>query len=99
ITGQANEFDRRIRLERSPRFGIVGKPLELTYRVLATNGATAPVDVRVSVNGERITTEQAIIGHETPLQITLPTAGRNIVELAIDPVEGELTASNNRTVA
>ncbi|MBX3598132.1 MAG: hypothetical protein KF874_11250 [Rhizobiaceae bacterium] len=99
ITGQANEFDRRIRLERSPRFGIVGKPLELTYRVLATNGATGPVDVRVSVNGERITTEQAIIGRETPLQITLPTAGRNIVELAIDPVEGELTASNNRTVA
>jgi hypothetical protein len=29
----------------------------------------------------------------------LPTAGRNIVELAIDPVDGELTATNNRTVA
>ncbi|MCO5065099.1 MAG: glutamine amidotransferase [Rhizobiaceae bacterium] len=99
ITGQADEFDRRIRLERSPRFGIVGKPLDLTYRVIATNNVTGPVDVRVSVNGERVGTERAFIGQEMPLQITLPTAGRNIVELAIDPVEGELTAANNRTVA
>ncbi len=99
ITGQPGERDRRIRLEKAPRFGLVDKPLDMTYRVIATDGATGAVDVRVSINGERVRVDRAFIGEETPLQITLPRAGRNIVELAIDPVEGELTPINNRTVA
>lgn len=99
ITGEPGERDRRIRLEKAPRFGLVEKPLDLTYRVIATGGETGAMEVRVSINGERVGVERAFIGQETPLQITLPRAGRNIVELAIDPVEGELTATNNRTVA
>ncbi|TWG97138.1 hypothetical protein L598_002200000220 [Mesorhizobium sp. J18] len=99
ITGNEDEQDRRIRFERAPRFGLVGKPLEMTYRVIATNQETGTVDVRVNVNGEQVAVEQAIIGEETPLQITIPNAGRNIIELAIDPVEGELTETNNRAIA
>ena len=36
---------------------------------------------------------------EMPLELAIPGAGRNIVELAIDPVEGELTDTNNRAIA
>ena len=99
ITGQPGERDRRVRFERAPRFGLVDKPLDLTFRVIATGGETGAVDVRVSINGERVGVERAFIGQETSLQITLPNAGRNIVELAIDAEEGELTAANNRAVA
>ncbi|WP_048648390.1 membrane protein [Nitratireductor soli] len=99
ITGRADEQDRRIRFERAPRFGIVGKPLDLTYRVLATGGESGPVDVRVIINGEEKFIEEALIGRETQLEIDVPNAGRNIIELAIDPVEGELTDVNNRAVA
>ncbi|MBD0414515.1 hypothetical protein [Oryzicola mucosus] len=99
ITGHEGEMDRRIRFERAPRFGIVGKPLDMSYRVIATDGQSGPVNVRISINGNQVAAEQAVIGQEMPLQITIPTAGRNIVELAIDPVEGELTDTNNRAIA
>jgi hypothetical protein len=99
ITGDEGEEDRRIRFEQAPRFGIVGKPLELTYRVIGTEGETGQVDVRVSINGEQQTVERATIGQEMPLDIVIPGAGRNIVELAIDPAAGELTETNNRAIA
>ena len=54
ITGEENERDRRIRFESAPRFGIVGKPLDMTYRVIDTDGEAGPVDVRVSINGEQV---------------------------------------------
>ncbi len=99
VTGQPDEQDRRIRFERAPRFGIVGKPLEMTYRVLSTGNETGTVDVRVIINGEEKFIEEARIGRETALEIDIPGAGRNIVELAIDPVPGEITDVNNRTIA
>jgi hypothetical protein len=99
ITGEENEKDRRIRFERAPRFGIVGKPLDMTYRVIGSPGETGSVDVRVSINGEPQQTERAEIGREMPLQLTIPNAGRNIFELSIDRAEGELTDTNNRAIA
>jgi len=99
ITGNDHEKDRRIRFENAPRFGLVGKPLDMTYRVIATDGQAGPVDVRVSVNGEQVSVEHATIGRTMPLQVTIPNAGRNIVELAIDHVPDELTDANNRAIA
>ncbi|MGE0284307.1 MAG: hypothetical protein AB7P20_27325 [Rhizobiaceae bacterium] len=99
ITGEEGERDRRIRFEKAPRFGIVGKPLDLTYRVLGTGNDRAAVDVRVSINGEQRSVQRAFIGQEMPLQIVVPNAGRNIVELQIDRVDGELTDTNNRAIA
>ncbi len=99
ITGEEGERDRRVRFERAPRFGIVGKPLDLTYRVLDTAGAAGTAEVRVSINGEQIAVETAAIGQEMPLQIIVPNAGQNIVELSIDRVDGELTDVNNHAIA
>ncbi len=92
-------MDRRIRFENAPRFGIVGKPIDMTYRVIANGGGQGVVDVRVSINGQQVSVERAEIGREMQLELTIPNAGRNIVELAIDPVEGELTDTNNRAIA
>ncbi len=99
ITGHEKEKDRRIRFEKAPRFGLVGKPLDMTYRVIASDGESGPVEVRVSVNGQQVAVERAFIGQEMPLQVTVPNAGRNIVELAIPKEEGELTEANNRAIA
>ncbi len=99
ITGNADERDRRIRFEKAPRFGIVGKPLELTYRVIDTAQKSGPVDVRVTVNGEPVAVERAFLNAETPVQITVPNAGRNIVQLSIAPTEGEITETNNKAIA
>ena len=99
ITGSEDEHDRRIRFEQAPRFGIVGRDLEMTYRVIAEPQETGEVEVRVSVNGELRSVEKAQIGDVMPLSITVPTAGRNIVALSIAPVPGELTDANNRAIA
>lgn len=99
ITGDEDERDRRIRFERAPRFGIVGRELEMTYRVISAPDESGEVDVRVSVNGEVRVIRRAVIGEEMPLVTTITNAGRNIIELAIEPTEGELTDTNNRAVA
>ena len=99
ITGHEGERDRRIRFEKAPRFGLVDKPLGMTYRVIATSGQTGPVDVDIAVNGKAVGTQQTLIGRETPLDIVVPEAGRNIVELSIAAEDGELTETNNRTIA
>src|SRR5690606_21148889 len=99
ITGEEGERDRRIRFERAPRFGIVGQPIQMTYRVVDSAGETGSTDVEVYSNGELAAEDLAAIGQEMPLEITLPTAGRNIVELRIPKQEGELTETNDRAVA
>ncbi len=99
ITGAAGEYDRRIQFERAPRFGIAGKPLELTYRVTATGDAEGSAEVTVRVNGEFISVERAPVGAAMPLEITVPHAGRNIVELEIKRADGEITGVNNRAIA
>jgi hypothetical protein len=99
VTGDEDEFDRRIRFERAPRFGIVGRPVDLTYRVVTTGDEGGLVDVRVLVNGELVSVEQAVVGQEMPLELIIPNAGKNIVELVIDTAPGELTDTNNRAIA
>jgi hypothetical protein len=99
ITGEEGERDRRVRFENAPRFGIVGKPLAMTYRVTDTAGDGGAVDVRISVNGELVFVDRAIVGEETPLQIVVPGAGRNIVELSVERLPDEITDTNNRAIA
>ncbi|TIO59298.1 MAG: hypothetical protein E5X98_19690, partial [Mesorhizobium sp.] len=43
--------------------------------------------------------EHATIGQPMKLEVTIPNAGRNIVQLSIDHEPGELTDTNNRAIA
>lgn len=102
ITGTGDEFDRSIRFIRVPRFGLTSKPQELVFRVedagkVPTNAPAANVTIRV--NGETVATVPATIGQDTKAEITLPHAGRNIIEIATEPLEGEVTTANNQAVA
>jgi len=99
ITGDEGERDRRIRFENAPRFGIVGRPLQMTYRVISANGEQGQVDVRVTINGEPASTERATVGQPMLLDLVVPNAGRNIIELSIPAEEGEITDTNNRAIA
>lgn len=100
ITGQPDEFDRRIRFNKAPRFGISGKPLQMSFTLNNQGrdlGSAAPVEVLV--NGEKIDDLTVRPGTETPLTVDLPRAGINIIELRTPPVPGEVTDTNNRAVA
>jgi hypothetical protein len=100
ITGTPGEVDRRVQFVRAPRFGLTGKPQQMTYKVTASSEpAGSRARVRVRVNGTETASEDAIIGEEMPLEVTLTRAGVNIVEIIVDTVPGELTEVNNRAVA
>jgi len=100
VTGKPDEFDRRIRFNKAPRYGISGKPMEMSFTVIDEGkslGSSAPVKIRV--NGEAVSEEQAQVGQETPVTIELPRAGVNIVEIVTPTLPGEVTDANNRAVA
>jgi hypothetical protein len=102
ITGQPDEFDRRVEVVRAPRFGIVNEEQELTLRVFDDGrpqgqaGGTA--EVTVKMNGQQIATLQAAPGRETPFSFTVPRGGNNVMEFSVAELAGEVTTANNRAV-
>ena len=52
ITGQANERDRRVALVTAPRFGIVGQPQSVAFRVEDHGVPRGPAQVTVRRDGE-----------------------------------------------
>src|SRR5690606_3078530 len=99
ITGQPDEFDRRVQVLHAPRFGIVGEEQELTLRVFdegRDNGAAANVTIRM--NGEEIATLRAIPGADTPFYFTVPRGGNNVMEFSVEALPGEVTSVNNLAV-
>ena len=98
ITGTKDERDRRVALLNAPRFGIVNQAQAVTFRVedQGSSGGTAQVTVRR--DGETIETRSVGVGQPVQLDIHIPHAGPNIVEIEASPLPGELTAVNNRAV-
>ena len=99
ITGSPEEIDRRISLVNAPRFGIVGEQQEISYRVDDDGRDGSPVtEVTVRLNGAFYSRELAPVGTIVQLFIDVENAGDNIVELQVEPVEGEVSLTNNRAV-
>ncbi len=99
ITGHADERDRRVALIAAPRFGIVGQPQTITYRVEdqgAHESTTAQVTVRR--DGDVIETRSVLVGTAQSVTVPIPHGGQNIVEIEASPLAGELTQVNNRVV-
>jgi hypothetical protein len=99
LTGRADEIDRRIEIVRAPRFGIVGKPQTIAFRVVDAGvaGSGRPVEVTVKRDGEAVATVRATPGREETIEVDVPHAGDVVVELEAAPLAGELTPLDNRT--
>jgi hypothetical protein len=98
ITGQANERDRRVVLTSAPRFGIVGQSQVVAFRVEDQGPSGGPVRITVRRDGEQIDSRNVTPGQNIRVQVPIPHAGANIVEIEASPMEGELTPVNNRAV-
>lgn len=97
-TGLPDDWDRRLIVENAPAFAILGEPVMLTLRVedmgAAPDGVThAPLDI--SVDGEEPQRFEIEIGRSFELPVTLPHAGRNVIQFTVPEAEGELTDRNN----
>jgi len=98
ITGHQNERDRRVVLVSAPRFGIVGQTQTITFRVEDQGAPPAPAQVAVRRDGETIDQRNVRKGTNVSIDVQIPHAGPNIVEIEASALDGELTAVNNRAV-
>jgi len=97
-SGLPDDWDRRLIVENAPAFAILGEPVTLTLRVedmgAAPAGATrAPLEI--SVDGAEPERYEIEIGRSFQLPVTLPHAGRNVIQFTVPKAEGELTDRNN----
>jgi hypothetical protein len=98
ITGHADERDRRVALITAPRFGIVGQPQTITYRVEDQGGGESTAQVTVRRDGDLVETRSVPVGTAQSVTVPIPHGGQNIVEIEASPLPGELTQVNNRVV-
>jgi hypothetical protein len=98
ITGSPNEKDRRVVLVAAPRFGIVGQNQTISFRVEDEGVRASPTEVKISRDGELLDRRVVTPGRQVDVQIQIPHAGQNIIEIEAAPLEGELTPVNNRAV-
>src|SRR5215510_2386471 len=98
ITGTANERDRRVVLVSAPRFGIVGQQQTVSFRIEDRGARPAPAQVKISRDGETVESRTVGAGETVKMQVPIPHAGPNIVEIEASPIDNELTLVNNRAV-
>jgi hypothetical protein len=99
ITGHKDERDRRVALIAAPRFGIVGQPQTVTFRVEDQGADEKTANVTVRRDGDVVETRTVPVGMPQSVVIPIPHGGPNIVEIEAAPLAGgELTQVNNRAV-
>ncbi len=101
VSGHDNEYDRRIILESSPSFGIVGEEMEVSFRVVdegPVRGAGSDVSVTITGDGQPLATKIVRPGETVDVKFEVPHGGENLIAFEVTPLEGEITDLNNRIV-
>ncbi|MGD9667952.1 MAG: hypothetical protein AB7U75_02735 [Hyphomicrobiaceae bacterium] len=101
LTGEPDEFDRRIEVIQAPRYGIVGQSRDIEFAVRETGKAGRAgeiVSLTIRREGQADETVRTVIGRKTKIDMPFPHAGQNILEMELETAAGELTPANNRVV-
>jgi hypothetical protein len=101
LTGQRGEADRRLVIERAPRYGIVGQPLSVRLRIEDSGGGRSARDlaqVTMQVGGRPSSTFFVPVGVSHEIPFSLDRAGSTVIELGVEDGPAELSDINNRAV-
>jgi len=100
LTGQPDDWDRRLIVENAPAFAILGEEVNLTLRVEDQGAApqTVSVPLSISIDGNAPVVVPIPVGEDIQLPVTLPHGGMNVLQFSIPDAEGELTNRNNAAV-
>lgn len=99
MSGSRKEFDRRVVITHAPHFAIAGQEQVLAYKVEDGGPDASAVDVTITLANGETRTATVKPGAENELPFTLPHAGRNFIELSVPPEPGEVSTSNNSSIA
>lgn len=101
LTGQDDDWDRRLVISNAPAFAILGEPVSLTLRIEDQGAAPADntfVPLQISIDGDAPLDFQVPLNEDIDLPIDLPHGGMNVLQFETPFVEGELTERNNTAV-
>ena len=99
LTGDPKKGDRRLMLTEAPSFGLVGKPVELKFRVDdlgSENGGSAMVTIRR--DGQALAPVTVPIGQEQTVQLPIDHGGQTVFEISAEDGPQEITKVNNTAV-
>ncbi len=98
LTGRNDLGDRKLTVETAPVFGLVGQLAGVKLRIddLGTQGPSGMARLTVRLNGEAIAQRGAPVGRSLDIPVRIPHAGRNVLEIEVEPGPEELTLANNR---
>jgi hypothetical protein len=98
VTGTEDERDRRAVIESAPRFGVVGEPFAIDYRIVTSgyDNSDEILNVTIFADGEPIRTEAIQANQPAKFLSEIPHGGKNIIEIRVDSTEDEITDINNR---
>ena len=99
LTGKPGEADRRLAIEDAPKFGLVGKEVQIKLRVedlpqTGDRGAQAQLSIRK--DGGDPVIHQVNVGEDISIPVAIDHGGPNVVEVSVEPGPHELTLDNNR---
>ncbi len=102
LTGEDDDWDRRLVIDNAPAFAIVGEPVTLFVRVedqgAVPDEVAGKATLRISIDGEDPREFVVEVGRQFELPLTLPHGGLNVLQFQVVPEEGELTDRNNGAV-
>ena len=101
LSGQPQDWDRRLIVENAPAFAILGEKITLRLRIEDMGAAPAGVthtNLNLSIDGQDAGTYQVPIDRQIELPLTLDHGGRNVIRFSLPMAEGELTDRNNSAI-
>ncbi|MBB4301216.1 hypothetical protein GGD81_000231 [Rhodobium orientis] len=98
LTGRKDEQDRRIVVERAPRYGLVGSEQTVVLRYVDEGGDQSPARMVIRRNDDEVGAVVMVPGEKTEVPVEITHGGKNIFEFEIDGHPAELTTQNNRAV-
>jgi hypothetical protein len=99
LTGEDDERDRRVRIERAPDFALVGGQAMIRIAAEDVGGAkNTRLPVTVRHNGKVIQTLEFGSGQVADIPVTIDAPGANIFEVDVAGTEKELSPLNNRAL-
>lgn len=102
LTGQRNDWDRRLVVKTAPAFAIMGETVTVTLRIDDQGAVPAALagqaDLAISIDGEEPQVFRVPVGQDLELPLRLPHGGINVLQVSVPAQDDELTAVNNQAV-
>jgi hypothetical protein len=99
MTGDPAGKDRRIVINQSPTFGLVGKSVDVTFQVDDLGSpAEGTADVVIRRDGKEVDRVRAPIGQPQKVPLDIAHGGQTVFEIEVAKADQELTLANNAAV-